>query len=339
MRILLITDAWHPQVNGVVRTWETVRRECEALGHHFDVIAPHLFKTVPCPTYPEIRLAINPAGKLRRLVDEAAPDAVHIATEGPVGMAGRALMLRRRLPFTTSYHTRFPEYVAARAPVPLAWGYRVMQWFHRPSSGVLVATKSIRADLEGRGFGNIRDWSRGVDLELFRQDGPQALGLPKPVFAYVGRVAVEKNLRAFLDLDLPGCKLVVGDGPQLSELRRAYPAAHFAGAQFGAALAAHYRSADVFVFPSRTDTFGLVLLEAMACGLPVAAFPVPGPRDVITDPRAGVLDDDLMAAALAARTLRPADARAHAERFGWSACARQFLDNLAPLPTARAAAA
>ena len=338
MRILLITDAWAPQVNGVVRTWERMRQECEGLGHRFDVIAPHQFKTVPCPTYPEIRLAINPGGRLRELFDQVAPDAVHVATEGPIGIAGRALLLRRKLPFTTSYHTRFPEYVAARAPVPLTWGYRVMHWFHRPSAAVLVATKSIRADLESRGFTNIRDWSRGVDLDLFRPDGPRALELPKPVFAYVGRIAIEKNLRAFLDLDLPGSKLVVGDGPQRAELQRDYPTAHFAGAHFGADLAAHYRSADVFVFPSRTDTFGLVLLEAMACGLPVAALPVPGPRDVITDPAAGVLDDDLMAAALAARKLDPANARRHAERFGWATTARQFLDALVPIAAARAAA-
>jgi glycosyltransferase involved in cell wall biosynthesis len=338
MRILLITDAWAPQVNGVVRTWETMQRECQALGHQFTVIAPHQFKTVPCPTYPEIRLAISPGGRLRRLFDQAAPDAVHVATEGPVGVAGRALLLRRRLPFTTSYHTRFPEYVAARAPVPLAWGYRVMHWFHRPSAAVLVATRSIRADLEARGFANIRDWSRGVDLDLFRPDGPRALDLPKPVFAYVGRVAVEKNLRGFLDLDLPGSKLVVGDGPQLAELKRDYPAAHFAGAHFGEALAAHYRSADVFVFPSRTDTFGLVLLEAMACGLPVAALPVPGPRDVVTDPAAGVLDEDLSVAALAALKLDPAAARRHAERFGWAACARQLLDALVPFDAQAAAA-
>ncbi len=338
MRILLISDAWMPQVNGVVRTWQTVRAECEALGHTFEVISPDQFKTVPCPTYPEIRLAIRPGGRLRQLFDEIDPDAVHIATEGPLGMAGRALMLRRGLPFTTSYHTRFPEYVAARAPVPVGWGYRVMRWFHRPSAAVLVATKSIRADLEVRGFTNIADWTRGVDLDLFTPRGPRALDLPKPVFAYVGRVAVEKNLRAFLDLDLPGSKLVVGDGPQLSELRRDYPKAHFAGAHFGEDLAAHYRAADVFVFPSRTDTFGLVLLEAMACGLPVAAYPVPGPRDVVTDPAAGVLDDDLLAAALAAHKLDPAAARAHAERYGWDACTRQFLDSLVPVAPTRAAA-
>jgi glycosyltransferase involved in cell wall biosynthesis len=253
-------------------------------------------------------------------------------------MAARRFCLSRGLPFTTSYHTRFPEYVSARFPVPTAWGYRAMRWFHRPSSGVMVATASLRQELAGRGFGNLKAWSRGVDLTLFRPrpellDGrePPPYALPRPVFLFVGRVAVEKNIEAFLKLELPGSKLVVGGGPQLAELRRRYPEAHFAGPQQGEALARHYAAADVFVFPSLTDTFGLVLLEALASGLPVAAFPVTGPKDVIGgDLAVGVLDEDLGRAALAALSLDPSSCRPYAERYSWRATAELFLANLQP---------
>jgi glycosyltransferase involved in cell wall biosynthesis len=335
MRILLITDAWHPQVNGVVRTWTEVKRECEARGHEFEVVAPDRFRTVPMPTYPEIRLALFPARRIRDVLDAYAPDAVHLATEGPLGFAGRRLLLRRSMPFTTSYHTRFPEYVAARAPVPLACSYAVVRRFHERSSGMLVATETMRRELAGRGFANVVPWSRGVDTRLFRPDRPPALDLPKPVFTYVGRVAVEKNIGAFLDLDLPGSKLVVGDGPQLAALKARYPDVHFVGAKFGEALACHYAAGDVFVFPSRTDTFGLVLLEALASGLPVAAYPVTGPLDVVGGTDVAVLNDDLRTAAIAALDI-PRDAcRAFAERHSWKACAEQFLDNLAvPLAVA-----
>ncbi len=345
MRITLVTDAWFPQVNGVVRTLSRVKQELEVLGHLVTVIAPPAFRTLPCPTYPEIRLALLQGGKVARLLDASGAEALHIATEGPLGLAARRWALRRKLPFTTSYHTRFPEYVTARAPVPTAWGYRVMRWFHRPSSGVMVATQSLSDELAARGFGNLKPWTRGVDLALFRprpelRDGREAppYALPRPIFAYVGRVSVEKNIEAFLALELPGSKLVVGGGPQLEQLKRRFPAAHFAGPQQGEALARHYAAADVFVFPSLTDTFGLVVLEALASGLPVAAFPVTGPKDILAGSGAGALDSDLRRAALAALTLDPARARAHAETFSWPATAELFLANLAPFGEGRAAA-
>ena len=340
MRIALVTDAWFPQVNGVVRTLSRVKQELEVLGHRVEVIAPPAFRTLPCPTYPEIRLALLQGAKVGRLLAASGAEAIHIATEGPLGLAARRWCLRRGLPFTTSYHTRFPEYVAARAPVPAAWGYRVMRWFHRPSAGVMVATQSLREELAARGFANLKPWTRGVDLDLFRPrpGEPLPYELPGPVFLYVGRVAVEKNIEAFLALDLPGSKLVVGGGPQLEQLRRRFPAAHFAGPRQGEDLARHYAAADVFVFPSLTDTFGLVVLEALASGLPVAAFPVTGPKDILAGSAAGALDQDLRRAALAALALDPAAARRHAERYSWPATARLFLDNLAPFGQRRAAA-
>lgn len=340
MRIALLTDAWFPQVNGVVRTLSRVQAELEALGHTMTVVAPPAFRTLPCPTYPEIRLALAPGRKVGRLLAASGAEAIHIATEGPLGLAARRWCLRRGLPFTTSYHTRFPEYVAARAPVPAAWGYRVMRWFHRPSSGVMVATASLREELAARGFANLRPWTRGVDLDLFRPRPGEAApyDLPRPVFLYVGRVAVEKNIEAFLGLDLPGSKLVVGGGPQLEALRRRFPGAHFAGPQQGEALARHYAAADVFVFPSLTDTFGLVVLEALASGLPVAAYPVTGPKDILAGSGAGALRADLRQAALAALALDRQAARRHAEGFSWPATARLFLEHLAPFERRRAAA-
>lgn len=239
MRILLVTDAWPPQVNGVVRTLQRVTEECAALGHEIEVIAPDRFRTLPCPTYPEIRLVLWPGRRIALQLDRFRPDSIHIATEGPLGLAARRLCLRRGLPFTTSYHTRFPEYLAARFPIPLRLGYAWMRWFHKPSSAVMVATRTIRDDLTARGFGHVREWSRGVDTELFRPDRVPALDLPGPVYLYVGRVAVEKNLAAFLDLLLPGSKLVVGDGPQLSELQARYPEVRFVGAKVGVELACH----------------------------------------------------------------------------------------------------
>jgi glycosyltransferase involved in cell wall biosynthesis len=333
LRIFLVTDAWPPLVNGLVRTLQRVCRELEALGHRFEVVAPDQFRTVPCPTYPEIRLALRPGPALRDRLEAFRPDRVHIATEGPLGLAARHYCVRHRLPFTTAYHTRFPEHVRARFPVPLALTYAWLRWFHRPASGVMVATRTIRADLEARGFGNIRDWTRGVDTALFRPERAAVFdGLARPVYLYVGRVAVEKNLGAFLDLALPGgSKVVVGDGPQLAALRAKYPGVHFTGAKFEAELARHYASADVFVFPSRTDTFGLVLLEALASGLPVAAYPVPGPLDVIGDSGCGVLDEDLGAAVRRALAIPRARCRAHAARFSWRRCAEQFLANLEPI--------
>ncbi|QJE73760.1 glycosyltransferase family 1 protein [Aerophototrophica crusticola] len=331
MRLLVASDAWQPQVNGVVRTLATTRDELVRMGHDVEVVGPDRFRTVPLPTYPEIRLAVNAGGALARIIGGFRPDAIHIATEGPIGLAARAWCLRQGMPFTTAYHTRFPEYVRDRAPVPLALTYALVRRFHAPASAVMVATASIEADLRARGFTNLRRWSRGVDTALFRPQDKGWLDLPRPVFAYVGRVAVEKNVEAFLALDLPGSKLVVGDGPQRAELAARYPNARFVGAKSGEELSRHYAAADCFVFPSKSDTFGLVLLEALASGVPVAAYPVPGPLDVVGTGGPGVLDTDLRNACLAALDIDPAACRAHALTFSWRAAAEQFLANLRPV--------
>lgn len=331
MRIALVSDAWLPQVNGVVRTLTTVAREAAALGHEVRPITPDHFRTLPCPTYPEIRLALLPGRTVARLIDETDPDHIHIATEGPLGIAARRHCLRRGLAFTTSFHTRFPEYVAARFGVPVGLTYAWLRHFHAPASGVMVAAPSIRRELEARGFRNIRPWSRGVDAELFeptaRTDWP---GIPRPIFLMVSRVAVEKNIAAFLELDLPGSKMVVGDGPQLAEMKRRFPTVHFMGRHEGRDLARYYASADVFVFPSLTDTFGLVLLEALASGVPVAAFPVTGPLDVIGSAPVGRLDNDLRRAALDCLAISREACRAYALTFSWRATTQQFLGNLVP---------
>jgi glycosyltransferase involved in cell wall biosynthesis len=294
------------------------------------VLSPTGFRTMPMPTYPEIPLALFPARKVARTIADIDPDAIHIATEGPLGAAARAWCLRNGRAFTTAYHTCFPEYVKPRFGVPLGLTYAWLRRFHAPSSAILVATAAIRELLEKRGFRRIVDWSRGVDTDLFRPAEDRSSDLRKPVFLFVGRVAVEKNLPAFLGLDLPGTKVVVGDGPQRKELERRYPDAVFAGAKTGSELASYFQRADVFVFPSRTDTFGLVLIEAMACGTPVAAFPVRGPIDVIRDPAVGVLDEDLGAAALAALSLDRERVRRYAERYSWEHCSRQFVSSLVP---------
>lgn len=334
MHIALVSDAWYPQINGVVRTLARVKDELEAIGHKVTVVSPDLFRSFPCPTYPEIRLALTSARALERFVDVNGIEAIHIATEGPLGWAARRLCVSHGWPFTTSFHTRFPEYIHARAGIPPAWLYAMMRRFHAPASGVLVATDSLYRELEGRGFRNLRRWSRGVDTALFRPY-PRSPGaeppyaVDGPIFLYVGRVAVEKNIEAFLKLELPGSKVVVGDGPQLARLRGRYPEVLFTGAKTGEDLARHYAAADVFVFPSRTDTFGLVLLEALAAGVPVAAFPVPGPLDVIDGSPVGVLDDDLSAAAVRALEIPRESCRNYALRFSWRACAEQFLSHLA----------
>ena len=311
-----------------MRTLVTIAGELRVMGHAVEVIGPERFRTLPCPTYPDIRLALRPARRLAALIAAFRPDALHIATEGPLGLAARRWAMRNGVRFTTAFHTRFAEYLRARTGVPLRPTYAWLRRFHRVGVGMMVATESLREELSARGFGSLRAWSRGVDLELFRPEPRADFGLPRPVFLYVGRVAVEKNIGAFLDLDLPGSKLVVGDGPQLARLRRRYKTVHFAGRREGAALAAAYAGADAFVFPSRTDTFGLVLLEALACGTPVAAFPVTGPRDVVGNARVGVLDADLRAAALAALALDRGECRAHAEQFSWRASAQAFLSHL-----------
>ena len=300
------------------------------------LVTPDRFRSIPCPSYPEIRLAIKPGRKVAQLIAEAQPCAVHIATEGPLGWAARRYCLKQNVPFTTAYHTRFPEYIKARWRVPLPVSYAVMRRFHKQSQRIMVATQNIEDELAKRGFHNIARWSRGVDTNLYRPrpeaklpDGPFGAA-PRPIHLYVGRVAVEKNVEAFLSLDLPGSKAVVGDGPQVDELKRRFPNVIFTGVKTGEDLANHYAAADIFVFPSRTDTFGLVLLEALASGLPVAAYPVPGPLDVIGTTGPGVLDEDLGKAALQAISI-PADlCRAHALRFSWQASTQQFVDNLAP---------
>jgi glycosyltransferase involved in cell wall biosynthesis len=332
VRIAIVSDAWLPQVNGVVRTLDTVRRELLGMGHEVEMFGPDRFRTWPCPTYPEIRLALFPARRLAGLLKAFRPEAIHVATEGPLGIAARRFCLRHKLPFTTAYHTRFPEYVRARFLFPTAWTYAIMRRFHAPSSGVMVSTESIRNDLLARGFRNIKPWTRGVDLELFRPRpaGPTPEDRERPIWLYVGRVAVEKNIGAFLALDLPGRKWVVGGGPLLPKFVARHPEVRFTGHQQGEQLAALYRAADVFVFPSRTDTFGLVLLEALASGLSVAAYPVPGPRDVIGDAPVGALNDDLRTAALTALGADRAACRAHAARYSWRRTAEVFLGNLAP---------
>lgn len=328
MNIVIVSDAWYPQINGVVHTLARTRDELVRLGHHVEVIGPDAFRTVPCPTYPEIRLALFPRRKLRELLESAQPDAVHIATEGPLGLAARAWCLKRGFPFTTSFHTQFPEYVWLRTRIPLAITYRFMRWFHGPAATVMVATRTLHERLAKWGFRNLGMWSRGVDTKLFRPRTEKILKEPRPIFMYLGRVAVEKNIEAFLKLELPGTQYVVGGGPDLEILKRKYPAARFPGFKAGEELARHLASADVFVFPSRTDTFGLVLIEAFACGVPVAAFPVQGPIDIVTNGVTGFLSEDLQQAAIDALGLEPGRCREEALKYTWEACTRQFLGHL-----------
>lgn len=333
MRIAIVTDAWHPQVNGVVRTLAMVTGELRARGHELLLVTPDQFRTFACPGYAEIRLALAGSGQVGGKLADFAPDAIHIATEGPLGWAARRWCLRQRRPFTTAYHTQFPQYLARRTGLPPALFWPLIRRFHRPASAIMVATPTIAAELRGQGLGQIRPWSRGVDTAQFHPDHlpPDLfLHLPRPIQLYVGRVAVEKNIGAFLDNRHPGSKVVVGDGPALAQLRARYPQAHFLGQQVGPALAACYAAADVFVFPSRTDTFGLVLVEALACGTPVAAYPVAGPLDVLV-PQAGVMDEDLEAAIARALLLSRADCLAHGRSFSWQASAAQFVAALHPL--------
>jgi glycosyltransferase involved in cell wall biosynthesis len=327
MRILVATDAWHPQVNGVVRTLTTMAEAARTLGVEVSFLTPQSFRTFAMPSYPDLRLALPTPAKIARLIEDARPNAIHIATEGPVGFWVRRYCRKHGLPFTTSFHTRFPEYVSARSPIPESWVWRVLRWFHGPSQAVMAATAALSAELRMRGFRNVVLWSRGVDASLFHPRSAD-LCLPQPVFLSVGRVAVEKNLEAFLDLDLPGTKLVIGDGPARSALERKYPKAVFLGARHGEELAAIYAAADVFVFPSRTDTFGLVLLEALASGLPVAAFPVAGPRDVIGAEPVGVLNEDLHAACMAALDISKQACLDFAAKHTWEASARVFIDHV-----------
>lgn len=331
LKICIVTDAWHPQVNGVVRTLFTTVGELKKLGHDVTVIGPDQFKTYPLPTYKEIRVALFPGNQLALKLDALDPDCIHIATEGPLGLAARNYCVQKRLRFTTSYHTRFPEYIAERFPVPAGMLYPMVRWFHQPASAVMVATASIEKELQHKGFQRMVRWTRGVDTDLFHPRNEAFLDLPRPIMLYVGRVAVEKNIEEFLKIDTPGTKVMVGGGPQFEQISRKYPAVHFAGPKHGEELAKYYAAADVFVFPSLTDTFGLVILEALASGVPVAAYPVPGPLDVIGDAPVGCLDHDLKKAIEVAQNVSRETCREFALRYSWAAATQQFLSHLKPV--------
>lgn len=332
MRILVVSDAWAPQINGVVRTYQRMSQEVTKRGHVFEVIGPDRFKTIPCPTYPEIRLAIDAWYRLGPMMKSYAADAIHVATEGPLGMAARKWCRKNKVPFTTSFHTRFPEYLEARTKIPAKLVYKWVRSFHAPAQRVMTPTMSMQDTLRDYGFQNLHLWGRGVDTDIFepaaQDEERDFLNLPRPIFTCVGRVAVEKNLEAFLSLDLPGSKLVVGDGPQLEQLKATFPDAHFVGAKVGKDLVRHYQASDVFVFPSKTDTFGLVLVEALGCGVPVAAYPVTGPLDVVGGTEVGRLNEDLGQAAMEALTLSREACRAHALTYSWDHSVDQFLDGL-----------
>lgn len=343
LNICIVTDAWHPQVNGVVRTLDNLRQQLEIMGHGVSMLTPRLFRTVPCPTYPEIRLSLGPRRRTAKLLSSLDLDAVHIATEGPLGWVARHWCIKNKVSFTTAYHTAFPEYISARSPFPASWFYPTFRRFHEPSAGVLVATETVRQQLADRGFENIVPWTRGVDTSLFKprlQSAavPELDDLPRPFQLYVGRVAVEKNIEAFLGTSVPGTKLVVGKGPATSKLKAKYPDTRFLGARFGEELATLYAAADVFVFPSKTDTFGLVMIEALAAGTPVAAYPVQGPLDVVGSTGCGpfenwnrqiaVLDDDLNRAIKNALVLDRQDCARFAKNYDWPTVAEQFVGAL-----------
>ena len=335
MRVLVATDAWHPQVNGVVRTLTSLAASAKGLGVSIEFLTPEGFRSFALPTYAGLRLAIPNRREIACRIEAENPDAIHVATEGTIGLAARAYCLRRGLPFTTSYTTCFPEYIAARAPIPESVSYVVLRRFHDAASATMVSTPSLMAELTRRGFQNLRMWGRGVDTDLFSPERVLPLDLPRPIFLTAGRVAVEKNVEAFLSLDLPGSKVVVGDGPQLAELKAKFPEVTFLGMRHGKELAGYVAAADVFVFPSRTDTFGVVQLEALACGVPVAAFPVMGPKDVIAGNGIGVLDEDLRAACLAALNISHDACRAFALTRSWQASARQFIGNVHQITAVR----
>lgn len=324
MHILIITDAWHPQVNGVVRSLEHMMAEAEPLGAQFSIISPADFKSVPMPGYSEIRLALTTYKQVKKKIEAIGAEYIHIATEGPLGMLARRWCLKHKYPFTTGYHTKFPEYVRARLPIPTRFSYAWLRRFHNKGNAVLVPTPSVQQELGARGFTNVKIWGRGVDTEMFKPQ-PSTITAERPIFIYIGRVSVEKNIEAFLNLQLPGSKVVVGDGPALQRLKSAFPDVQFMGKHTGPALAAFYASADVFVFPSLTDTFGLVILEALACGVPVAAFPVTGPKDIIQNGVTGILNEDLQIAALEALALNRDACRTFAERNSWRASAESFM--------------
>ena len=330
MRIAIATDAWSPQVNGVVTTLCHTRDELVAQGHEVLMITPEGRRTIPCPTYPEIRLTLFAGRSIGRDLAAFAPDCIHIATEGTIGLAVRRYCIRRGMPFTTAYHTQFPEYVRARFPVPVRFTVWLLRRFHRPAVRTMVPTASIRKLLQNRRFDNVVIWSRGVRTDVFNTRDPSTLHMSSPRWVYIGRVAVEKNIEAFLKLELPGSKIVIGDGPDRARLASEFPECHFLGYRFGRELARHLAACDVFVFPSRTDTFGIVMLEAMACGLPVAAYPVPGPADVVITGETGALDEDLLRACTSALTIDGNACRRFAETRSWGRSTEQFLAHLAP---------
>jgi glycosyltransferase involved in cell wall biosynthesis len=335
MRILVATDAWHPQVNGVVRTLTSLARSAAVLGVEIEFLTPDGFPSVGVPTYAGLRVALPNRREITRRIEAVSPDAIHIATEGPIGWAVRAYCRRRKLAFTTSYTTRFPEYIAVRSIIPAGLSYAVLRHFHGAAAMTMIATPSLRQELSARGFRKLGTWTRGVDTDLFKPGDPVELDLPRPIFMTVGRVAVEKNLEAFLALNLPGSKVVIGEGPQKTALEHRYPKVRFLGEKTGHDLTAHIAAADVFVFPSRTDTFGVVQLEALACGTPVAAFPVTGPLDVIADHPVGVLDTDLRSACIRALSISRETCRTFALERSWENSARQFIVNLTVLQPSR----
>ena len=331
MRLLLVTDAWLPQINGVVRAIDATRAGMVARGHEVVVLGPDRFRNVPAPTYPEIRLALCTPGRIGELIRTTRPDAMHVATEGPLGLAARAYLMRRRIPFTTSFHTLFPNYLNLRFGIPSRWTFAGLRRFHAAAAATMYSTPTLKALLASHGFENLVQWVRGVDTELFRPVTPAELDLPRPIQLYVGRIAVEKGLDDFLHLETAGSKVLIGDGPARAELTERFPHVTFLGSKFGEELVAHYCAADVFVFPSRTDTLGLVMFEALACGVPVAAFPVMGPLDVVGDSGTGVLDEDLASAIDAAVGIDPTRCRARALEHSWEESVRQFEANLVPV--------
>jgi glycosyltransferase involved in cell wall biosynthesis len=335
MRILIATDAWHPQVNGVVRTLTSLARSASGLDGEVEFLTPEGFPSMGVPTYPGLRIALPNRREIARRIEAVSPDAIHIATEGPIGWAVRAYCCRRKLAFTTSYTTRFPEYIAVRSIIPASVSYAVLRHFHSAAAMTMVATASLRQELAAKGFKRLGFWTRGVDTDLFRPDDVAEFDLPRPIFLTMGRVAVEKNIEAFLALNLPGSMVVIGDGPQKAMLERRYPKAKFLGEKTGADLTAHLAAADVFVFPSLTDTFGVVQLEALACGTPVAAFPVTGPLDVIADHPIGALDTDLRSACIRALGISRETCRSFALERSWENSARQFIGNLSALQPSR----
>jgi glycosyltransferase involved in cell wall biosynthesis len=338
MKIMIVTEAWDPQINGVVRTLKMTTRELGNLGHEVRMLTPDQFMNMPCPTYPEINLALATVAQVRKKIDAFEPDVLHIATEGPLGWAARKVAVERGWPFSTGYHSRFTEYIQMRIGLPLGISYHVLRKFHNAGVATMVPTMAMLETLRERGFEKVVHWSRGVNTELFNPHGEKITRGPEPVFLHVGRIAVEKSVEDFLALDLPGEKWVAGEGPARKDLQKKYPQVRWFGWLTGEALATLYRSADVFVFPSRTDTFGLVMIEAMACGTPVAAFPVTGPIDVVPAD-GGVLHEDLRKASLDALSFDRVQVAEAALKFSWTAATNQFLSSLRPIPRAAASGA